>query len=166
MLCSVSFAKGRDFRANGPISSFHISGGFLLILDRKEAVVIVVVFSEFSNGTEPPILLSFNYFILLAPGYTLIYCIVRPKHFVLLTFLISSSSTSKLPISEILLICLSLPIDTYAHFATLRLSSKIPSNSFFRSSKSCGRFSLLAEILHLASFSCLCFFQFQVTLLQ
>ena len=77
---------------------------------------------------------------------TILYCclqdrlssIVRPKYFVFLTLLISSLSNSKLPISEILLSCLSSPINMYFHFATLRPSlfclsqSMTPSNSLLR----------------------------------
>ena len=77
---------------------------------------------------------------------TVIYCwlqdrfssIVRPKYFVLLILLILSLSISKLPISEILLSYLSLPMNMYSHFATFRLSlfcrsqSMIPSSSLFK----------------------------------
>ena len=45
MFCSVSSAMHRaSFGANGPISNFHISGGFRLMFGIQETIVIAVVF--------------------------------------------------------------------------------------------------------------------------
>ena len=77
-------------QANDPISSFHISGGFLLTHGRQKTVVIVVIYLSFLMELSPSF--SFSLKILYCWLEDRLLSIARPKYFVLRTLLISSLS--------------------------------------------------------------------------